>query len=265
MGIVDVLDREGAVPAGRLAQVTGLSTGAMTTALDRLERSGYARRVRDAGDRRRVLVQLTEQAGTLRGTTRARRLRRAPLPALQPRAAPVAAGHVPREPGVQRAPSRRGGGGHAPAERRLGSRRRRSRGARPNHAAVERQIQPSGGGRDLPARRGQVPGPREPLTDDVGIMTGREHGLQRHRPLPGDAHAVRPGNSGDREAAGGPGTRGTRPGVLVARLLAGAGRRPVLLGQRRPPDIVRSGAVQRADDAAGEARLLGRVPGGTRR
>lgn len=59
---IDVLQREGPVTAGRLAQQTGLSTGAMTTALDRLERSGYARRVRDSGDRRRVLVELTPQA-----------------------------------------------------------------------------------------------------------------------------------------------------------------------------------------------------------
>jgi DNA-binding MarR family transcriptional regulator len=63
--IVDALDREGPVPAGRLAEVTGLSSGAMTTALDRLERAGYARRARDAGDRRRVLVGLTERAETL--------------------------------------------------------------------------------------------------------------------------------------------------------------------------------------------------------
>lgn len=58
---LDVLSREGAVTAGRLAEVTGLSSGAMTTALDRLERAGYARRVRDPGDRRRVLVQGTEK------------------------------------------------------------------------------------------------------------------------------------------------------------------------------------------------------------
>ncbi len=65
MRIVDALDREGPAPAGRLAEVTGLSSGAMTTALDRLERSGYALRLRDSEDRRRVLVQLTEQAQTL--------------------------------------------------------------------------------------------------------------------------------------------------------------------------------------------------------
>jgi DNA-binding MarR family transcriptional regulator len=34
----------------------------MTTALDRLERAGLARRVRDAGDRRRVLVEITPEA-----------------------------------------------------------------------------------------------------------------------------------------------------------------------------------------------------------
>jgi DNA-binding MarR family transcriptional regulator len=65
MRILDVLDREGRagpVTAGRLADVTGLSSGAMTAALDRLERAGHTRRVRDAGDRRRVLVELTETA-----------------------------------------------------------------------------------------------------------------------------------------------------------------------------------------------------------
>ena len=59
MRCIDVLQREGPVPAGRLAEATGLTTGAMTTALDRLERAGYARRTRDAADRRRVVVELT--------------------------------------------------------------------------------------------------------------------------------------------------------------------------------------------------------------
>ncbi len=61
MRCVDVLQRAGPMTAGRLAEETGLSAGAMTTALDRLERSGFARRVRDAGDRRRVLVELTPE------------------------------------------------------------------------------------------------------------------------------------------------------------------------------------------------------------
>jgi DNA-binding MarR family transcriptional regulator len=59
MRCLDTLDREGAVPAGRLAEATGLTSGAITTALDRLERAGYARRVHDPADRRRVLVELT--------------------------------------------------------------------------------------------------------------------------------------------------------------------------------------------------------------
>jgi DNA-binding MarR family transcriptional regulator len=62
MRCVDVIEREGAVPAGRLAEVTGLTSGAITTVIDRLERAGIARRVRDDGDRRRVLVELTPSA-----------------------------------------------------------------------------------------------------------------------------------------------------------------------------------------------------------
>jgi DNA-binding MarR family transcriptional regulator len=62
MRCLDVLQREGPVTAGRLAEMTGLTSGAMTVALDRLERAGYARRVRDGADRRRVLVELTPRA-----------------------------------------------------------------------------------------------------------------------------------------------------------------------------------------------------------
>jgi DNA-binding MarR family transcriptional regulator len=48
--------------AGELARASGLTTGALTRLLDRLERIGYAQRVRDSVDRRRVLVQLTPRA-----------------------------------------------------------------------------------------------------------------------------------------------------------------------------------------------------------
>jgi DNA-binding MarR family transcriptional regulator len=58
MRCLDLIDREGPLAAGRLAEATGLTTGAITTVLDRLERAGYARRVRDTSDRRRVLVEL---------------------------------------------------------------------------------------------------------------------------------------------------------------------------------------------------------------
>jgi DNA-binding MarR family transcriptional regulator len=63
MRCVDVLEREGPATAGRLAEATGLTSGAMTAAIDRLERAGLARRVRDASDRRRVLVELAPAAG----------------------------------------------------------------------------------------------------------------------------------------------------------------------------------------------------------
>jgi DNA-binding MarR family transcriptional regulator len=62
MRCLDVIQREGPVPAGRLADETGLTTGAITTVLDRLERGGFARRVRDPNDRRRVLVEVTPEA-----------------------------------------------------------------------------------------------------------------------------------------------------------------------------------------------------------
>jgi DNA-binding MarR family transcriptional regulator len=62
MRCLDVLEREGPVPAGRLADATGLTSGAITTVLDRLERADYARRVSDPSDRRRVLVEITPHA-----------------------------------------------------------------------------------------------------------------------------------------------------------------------------------------------------------
>jgi DNA-binding MarR family transcriptional regulator len=57
-----ILTRAGALSAGRLAQTVGLSPAAMTTVIDRLVRAGYALRVPDAGDRRRVTVEPTPAA-----------------------------------------------------------------------------------------------------------------------------------------------------------------------------------------------------------
>src|SRR5512132_671107 len=54
---LDVIEQYGPITAGRLAEELRLSTGAVTTLVDRLERAGYARRLRDPGDRRRVLVE----------------------------------------------------------------------------------------------------------------------------------------------------------------------------------------------------------------
>jgi DNA-binding MarR family transcriptional regulator len=53
---------DGPRTAGKLAEGIGLSPAATTTLIDRLEARGYVRRVRDPADRRRVLVELTEQA-----------------------------------------------------------------------------------------------------------------------------------------------------------------------------------------------------------
>jgi len=52
-----ILMRTGPIPAGELARRTGLTTGAITGVIDRLEKAGFARRVRDPGDRRRVIVE----------------------------------------------------------------------------------------------------------------------------------------------------------------------------------------------------------------
>ena len=67
MRCIDAIERTGALTAGQLADVTGLTSGAMTTALDRLERAGFVQRVRDSKDRRRVLVTVTVKAHAIAG------------------------------------------------------------------------------------------------------------------------------------------------------------------------------------------------------
>lgn len=57
--VLEILARKGPMTAGDLAAAGHLTTGAVTTVLDRLERAGYARRIRDTEDRRRVLVEQT--------------------------------------------------------------------------------------------------------------------------------------------------------------------------------------------------------------
>jgi DNA-binding MarR family transcriptional regulator len=68
---MDIIDREGPVAAGRLAEASGLTTAAVTAIIDRLAKAGYARRLADPNDRRRVLVELTplarERAGVIWG------------------------------------------------------------------------------------------------------------------------------------------------------------------------------------------------------
>jgi DNA-binding MarR family transcriptional regulator len=52
-----ILAQSGPITAGELAARTGLTTGAITGVIDRLEKAGFVRRARDAGDRRRVIVE----------------------------------------------------------------------------------------------------------------------------------------------------------------------------------------------------------------
>jgi DNA-binding MarR family transcriptional regulator len=58
---LDIVDRRGRITAGGLAHEAGLTTGAITAVLDRLEERGFLRRVPDPGDRRRVLVEATDK------------------------------------------------------------------------------------------------------------------------------------------------------------------------------------------------------------
>jgi DNA-binding MarR family transcriptional regulator len=57
--VMDVVHREGPLPAGKLAELSGLSPPALTAAVDRLEGAGYARRSRGSADRRQVTIELT--------------------------------------------------------------------------------------------------------------------------------------------------------------------------------------------------------------
>ena len=55
---LDLLYLAGVTTAGTLAKHTGLTTGATTAVIDRLERAGFVRRRRDTTDRRCVLVEV---------------------------------------------------------------------------------------------------------------------------------------------------------------------------------------------------------------
>jgi DNA-binding MarR family transcriptional regulator len=56
---MDIIYRFGAMPAGRLGEMTGLTTGAITGMIDRLEKAGYVRRTNDPKDRRKTIVEPT--------------------------------------------------------------------------------------------------------------------------------------------------------------------------------------------------------------
>ena len=72
---LNTIENSGGLTAGELAEEVGLTTGAVTGVVDRLERVGFARRVPDPDDRRRVKVEVTpkfySRAGRIWGPLRA--------------------------------------------------------------------------------------------------------------------------------------------------------------------------------------------------
>ena len=54
----------GSLTSGELASRTGMSTGATTRLIDRLERAGWVRRTSDPADRRKVVVEQAPDATT---------------------------------------------------------------------------------------------------------------------------------------------------------------------------------------------------------
>jgi DNA-binding MarR family transcriptional regulator len=58
---LDIIDLSGGISAGELARAVDLSPAAVTTVVDRLERMGFVRRTRDPEDRRRVIVEPTDE------------------------------------------------------------------------------------------------------------------------------------------------------------------------------------------------------------
>jgi DNA-binding MarR family transcriptional regulator len=64
---ISVIGRLGPLSAGEIAAHTGLATASVTSLIDRLEAKGFARRVRDAQDRRRVFVELRPERASSYG------------------------------------------------------------------------------------------------------------------------------------------------------------------------------------------------------
>jgi DNA-binding MarR family transcriptional regulator len=54
---MDLLNTLGPMTAGQLSERTGLTSGATTRLIDRLERAGYVRRCADESDRRCVIIE----------------------------------------------------------------------------------------------------------------------------------------------------------------------------------------------------------------
>jgi DNA-binding MarR family transcriptional regulator len=55
---LDFLTKARFATAGDLAKVTGLTTGAITAVIDRMEKAGFIKRVADSNDRRKIIIKL---------------------------------------------------------------------------------------------------------------------------------------------------------------------------------------------------------------
>lgn len=62
VAIMDAARRGEALTAGALGRTVELSSASVTALVDRLERVGHVRRARDADDRRRVVLEMSEGA-----------------------------------------------------------------------------------------------------------------------------------------------------------------------------------------------------------
>lgn len=60
--VLDLLTMEGRALAGDIARATGLTPGATTALIDRLEKAGYVKREADERDRRRTVVVVQKDA-----------------------------------------------------------------------------------------------------------------------------------------------------------------------------------------------------------
>jgi DNA-binding MarR family transcriptional regulator len=107
-----LLQLHGRATPGWLAEMTGLSTGAVTGMVDRLERAGYVTRAQDPRDRRRVIVapdlerfdRDIQQHAPARAPTTLEFLREYPAAQLDMArrfAADLAAAPAPTEPGSE--------------------------------------------------------------------------------------------------------------------------------------------------------------------
>jgi DNA-binding MarR family transcriptional regulator len=65
--VVDLLQEFGPMSAGELARAAHVSTGAVTTVIDRLVERGLVQRLDDPRDRRRVIVGITEKTNRICG------------------------------------------------------------------------------------------------------------------------------------------------------------------------------------------------------